>query len=57
MLPKLDGYGVCEYIRNTSGIPIIMLIYPEIESEIFLPRFHSSDKSYKSIPRWNRIGI
>jgi len=25
MLPKLDGYGVCEYIRNTSGIPIIML--------------------------------
>lgn len=25
MLPKLDGYGVCQEIRETSDIPIIML--------------------------------
>ncbi|MDP4092133.1 MAG: response regulator transcription factor [Bacillota bacterium] len=25
MLPKIDGYGVCEYIRKTSDVPIIML--------------------------------
>ncbi len=25
MLPKIDGYGVCEVIRNESSIPIIML--------------------------------
>lgn len=25
MLPKIDGYGVCEVIREESSIPIIML--------------------------------
>lgn len=25
MLPKLDGYAVCEQIRQTSSVPIIML--------------------------------
>ncbi len=25
MLPKMDGYGVCELIRRESGIPVIML--------------------------------
>ena len=25
MLPKIDGYGVCELIRNQSDVPIIML--------------------------------
>ena len=25
MLPKIDGYGVCEVIRKRSQIPIIML--------------------------------
>ncbi len=25
MLPRIDGYGVCEVIRNESSIPIIML--------------------------------
>lgn len=25
MLPKIDGYGVCELIRRESGVPIIML--------------------------------
>lgn len=25
MLPKIDGYGVCEVIRQTSNVPIIML--------------------------------
>lgn len=25
MLPKMDGYAVCEHIRQTSNVPIIML--------------------------------
>lgn len=25
MMPKIDGYAVCEIIRRTSHIPIIML--------------------------------
>ena len=25
MLPKLDGYGVCQQLRQESNIPIIML--------------------------------
>lgn len=25
MLPKIDGYGVCEVIRNRGNVPIIML--------------------------------
>ena len=25
MLPKIDGYGVCEVIRKRSQVPIIML--------------------------------
>ena len=25
MLPKIDGYGVCEVIRQRSQVPIIML--------------------------------
>ena len=25
MLPKIDGFGVCEVIRNKSDVPIIML--------------------------------
>ena len=25
MLPKIDGYGVCEVIRQKSDVPIIML--------------------------------
>ncbi len=25
MLPKIDGYGVCEVIRQTSDVPVIML--------------------------------
>ena len=25
MLPKIDGYGVCELIRKQSDVPIIML--------------------------------
>lgn len=25
MIPKIDGYGVCELIRKTSSVPIIML--------------------------------
>ena len=25
MLPKIDGYGVCEVIRQKSKVPIIML--------------------------------
>lgn len=25
MLPKIDGYGVCELIRHTSEVPVVML--------------------------------
>ena len=25
MLPKIDGYGVCELIRKQSQVPIVML--------------------------------
>ena len=25
MLPKLDGFGVCEWIRKRSGVPVVML--------------------------------
>ena len=25
MIPKIDGYGVCEFIRSRSNVPIIML--------------------------------
>lgn len=25
MLPKIDGYGVCEFIRQKSDVPIVML--------------------------------
>lgn len=25
MIPKIDGYGVCEFIRSRSDVPIIML--------------------------------
>ena len=25
MLPKIDGYGVCELIRRESGVPVIMV--------------------------------
>lgn len=25
MLPKIDGYGVCELIRHTSDVPVVML--------------------------------
>jgi len=33
MLPKIDGYGVCEFIRNTSNVPIIMLTALDSETE------------------------
>lgn len=32
MLPEIDGYGVCEAIRKTSSIPIIMLTALESEA-------------------------
>ena len=25
MLPKIDGFGVCEWIRRESAVPILML--------------------------------
>ena len=31
MLPKIDGYGVCEVIRKRSQVPIIMLTAREDE--------------------------
>lgn len=39
MLPKIDGYGVCEYIRKSSNVPIIMLTALDTE--------HDQMKGYK----------
>ncbi|MDD3410423.1 MAG: response regulator transcription factor [Eubacteriales bacterium] len=33
MLPKLDGFGVCEWIRRRSDVPIIMLTALDGEAE------------------------
>lgn len=33
MLPKLDGFGVCEWIRKRSSLPIIMLTALDGEAE------------------------
>lgn len=33
MLPKIDGYGVCEWIRRQSQVPIIMLTALSSEAE------------------------
>ena len=36
MLPKIDGYGVCEVIRQKSQVPIIMLTAKSEESDELL---------------------
>lgn len=33
MLPKIDGYGVCEYIRKQSNVPIVMLTALDSEED------------------------
>jgi len=33
MLPKIDGYGVCEVIRKQSSIPIVMLTALDSEAD------------------------
>ena len=33
MLPKIDGFGVCEWIRKRSGLPIVMLTALDGEAE------------------------
>lgn len=33
MLPKIDGFGVCELIRQESAVPVIMLTALESEAE------------------------
>ena len=33
MLPKMDGFGVCEWIRKRSDVPIVMLTALEGEAE------------------------
>ena len=33
MLPKLDGFGVCEWIRGRSDVPIVMLTALDGEAE------------------------
>ena len=33
MLPKIDGFGVCEWIRKRSSIPVVMLTALDGESE------------------------
>lgn len=38
MLPKIDGYGVCEVIRQKSDVPIIMLTALDDEENCQLKR-------------------
>ena len=39
MLPKIDGYGVCEVIRRRSQVPIIMLTaLSDEEKQLLLDR-------------------
>lgn len=33
MLPRLDGFGVCEWIRKRSNVPIVMLTALDGEEE------------------------
>ncbi|MGJ4851223.1 response regulator transcription factor [Bacillota bacterium Meth-B3] len=33
MLPKIDGFGVCEWIRRRSGVPVVMLTALDGEAE------------------------
>jgi two-component system response regulator VanR len=33
MLPKIDGFGVCEWIRKRSGVPVVMLTALDGEAE------------------------
>lgn len=33
MLPRLDGFGVCEWIRKRSSVPVIMLTALDGEAE------------------------
>lgn len=33
MLPKIDGFGVCEFIRRESNVPILMLTALDGEQE------------------------
>ena len=33
MLPKIDGFGVCEWIRRISGVPVLMLTALDGEQE------------------------
>ena len=33
LLPKIDGYGVCELIRKQSRIPIVMLTALDSEAD------------------------
>ena len=41
MLPKIDGYGVCEVIRKRSQVPIIMLPVSDKDTHQKFPRLHT----------------
>jgi len=34
MMPKLDGYGVCQELRKESDVPIIMLTAGDVADRI-----------------------
>ena len=52
MMPKLDGYGVCQELRKESDVPIVMLtalgdeadriVGREIGADDYLPKTFSS---------------
>ena len=35
MLPKIDGFGVCEFIRRESNVPILMLTALDGEQDVY----------------------
>lgn len=54
MMPKIDGYEVCRYIRENSDVPILMLTARDTESDE-LTGFNSGADEYISKPFSPRI--
>lgn len=54
MMPKIDGYEVCKYIRKSSEIPILMLTARDTETDE-ITGFNSGADEYISKPFSPRI--
>lgn len=56
MLPKIDGYGVCEVIRQKSQVPIIMLTALSDEENQLKGFEQQIDDSQIAITSWTPRG-